>query len=111
MFSNYRPISVYLFFSKFLETATYKRLNEFLNKNSLLYNYQFGFREAHYTELALLDKIRNTFENNELVLQMFLDLPKAFHTINHNILLGKLEYDRILRMALIWMSNYTHDRS
>ena len=66
LFSNYRPVSVLPLFSKILERLMYKRLLKFINTNKLLYDYQFGFREEHSPQLALiylLDKVSDALEN------------------------------------------------
>ena len=67
----------------------------FLTKNNVLYKYQFGFRRNHSTALALievLDNIYRKLDENETVLGIYLDLQKAFDTVNHEILLYKLHY-------------------
>ena len=67
-----------------------KRLKAFLTANSVLYNYQFGFRQNYSTVLALIDVVDDIYshlENKEYVLGIYLDLQKAFDTIDHNILL------------------------
>ena len=95
LFCNYRPVSVLPVFSKILERLMYNRLISFINKHKLLFNFQFGFREGHSTNLALIylvDKISNSLDTGEYVLGLFLDFTKAFDTVNHDILLQKLEY-------------------
>ena len=65
----------------------------FFEKNYFFCPYQFGFREKHSTELAaayLVSKITHAIECNELTMGIFIDLSKAFDTINHDILLSKL---------------------
>ena len=79
--SNYRPISLLNVLSKILERLVYKRVLDFLNKNDILYKYQFGFRTGFSTSLALMevtDMIYDCLDNNLLVLGLFLDLKKAF---------------------------------
>jgi len=67
-----------------------KRLTSFINTNSLLYDYQFGFRKNYSTVLALIDVIDDIYshlENMDLVIWIYLNLQKAFDTIDHSILL------------------------
>lgn len=90
-FSNYRPISVLRCFSKVLEKLMYKRAITFLNKNNILSR----FRAGHSTQqvvIELVDKISQAIERNEYTVGLFSDLSKAFDTVNHHILLGKLEH-------------------
>ena len=112
-FSNYRPVSVLPAFSKILERLMYTRMLSFINKHKLLYNYQFGFRNNHSPELALIclvDRISDALERGEYVLGIFLDFSKAFDTVDHNILFAKLEYLGIRGIALQWIKCYLFDR-
>ena len=93
MFNNYHPVSILPVFSKILEKLMYNRILSFINKHKLLFEYQFGFREKHGTDIALivlLDKIMSSINDGEIVLGVCLDLSKAFDTVNHDILLKKL---------------------
>ena len=109
MFSNYRPVSVLPVFSKLVERLLYNRLIDFVNKHNLLYKYQFGFQEGKSTVMALiilLDKISKALENGEYVIGVFLDLSKAFDTVNHDILLQKLHHIGIRGVAYNWFVDY-----
>jgi hypothetical protein len=111
--SNYRPISVLPAFSKILERLVYNRLLDFINKYDILSQNQFGFRKNISTSMALLelvDNISNSIEKNEHTIGIFLDLAKAFDTVNHNILLKKLHHYGIRGNAYDWFENYLNNR-
>ena len=113
MFSNYRPVSLLPVFSMILERIMYNQLLSIINKHKLLYAYQFGFRKNHAPELALLclvDKISDALENGEYVLGLFLDFSKAFDTVNHDILLAKLDFLGIRGICLQWFRSYLSNR-
>ena len=108
-FNNYRPVSVLSVLSKVFERIMYNRLISFLESNKNLFNNQFGFRKQHSTYMALvllLDKIVKALENGEYVIGIFLDFSKAFDTVDHNILLKKLEYYGIRGVCLDWFKIY-----
>lgn len=92
VFNNYRPISILPCFSKVLEKLVYTRVIKHLNDN-ILYKHQYGFRKKHSTYMALLqliDKISTALDKNMFAIGIFLDLSKAFDTVDHDILLSKL---------------------
>ena len=112
-FANYRPISILPILSKILEKIVLKRLVDFLNEHNILNKSQFGFRKHHSTTLALIDlidNISNSLDNKDYTIGVFLDLSKAFDTINHKILLDKLSYYGICGLPLIWFTNYLSNR-
>ena len=87
---NYRPISLLPCLSKLLEKIVYKRLFSFLTHTKQLFSTQFGFRQGHFTNHTvslLIEKITNAFEEKKQIMGIFIDLCKAFDTINHSILL------------------------
>jgi hypothetical protein len=87
LFSNYRSVSVLPFFSKIFERLFYNHMISFINENNILYSNQFGFRRQHATYKAiitLLDKISQAIEKGEYVIGIFIDLSKAFDTVQHD---------------------------
>ena len=112
-FSNYRPISLPPLFSQILEKLMYNRLLSFLNKCKIINKNQFGFRNNHSTYMALLimlENVRNSLDNGECAIGVFLDFQKAFDTVDHDISLNKL-YDYGFRgIALEWFKSYMSNR-
>ena len=95
LISNYRPVSILPIFSKVLERVIYNRLMSYVDKLHILSENQFGFRRNHSTYLALLqlyNKISSAIDQNEFTIWVFLDLSKAFDTVDHDILLEKLQH-------------------
>ena len=111
--NNYRPISILSSLSKILEKIVHKRLYSFLNDNNLLIPNQFGFRNQHSTDHAIIqlcDKIITAISNKEHAVGIFMDLSKAFDTINHNILIYKLRSYGIRGKVLNWFEDYLRNR-
>ena len=114
LFNNYRPISLLPLFSKVLERLMYDRLYSFLVKYSILYSFQFGFRKAHSTYMALtcmLDKLHNALERGEYAIGIFIDFRKAFDTVDHGILLYKLYHYGVRGAAYDWFCDYLINRT
>jgi retron-type reverse transcriptase len=91
----------------------YKRLIKFIEKNRMLTHHQYGFRENRSTELAIIEltnKLTKAIDNGEFIIGIFIDLSKAFDTINHRILIQKLEHYGIRGVAQLWFQNYLTNR-
>ena len=91
--TNYRPISVLPFLSKVFERVMYNHISYFIDYLNILYKYQFGFRQKHSTQQAiitLVNKITSSLDTSDLVIGVFLDLKNAFDTVDHKILGDKI---------------------
>ena len=99
--------------NKILEKIMFKRLYEFLEVNQCIYNLQFGFRQKHSTNHALLSmtqQIRDIMESGNIAIGVFVDFQKAFDTVNHNILIKKLNHYGIRGTANKWFESYLNKR-
>ena len=111
--SNYRPVSVLPVISKLFERLMFNRITDFIDKQNILYKYQFGFRTNHGTDSALItlvDHIMSAIDSGNIVLGVFLDFKKAFDTVNHTILISKLNKYGIRGVALDWIKDYLRNR-
>lgn len=112
--ANYRPISILPVVSKVAEKWVAKLMIEHLNTGcNPLHPMQFGFRAHHSTETAnclFLEKIKFYLDKSSYVGAVFLDLKRAFDTVNHQVLLSKLTYFNFSEQALRWMNSYLSSR-
>ena len=112
-FDNYRPISVLQVLSKVIERVIHNQLYDYLENHNLLSQCQFGFRKKRSTTQAVTyykDYIRKQMEKGHLTGSLYLDLRKAFDTVNHGRLLSKLELYGIKSKELLWFETYLFGR-
>lgn len=111
--ANYRPISTLSCFTQIFEKLICKQLVNYIEKHQILNQFQFGFRKGKSTEQAIIEiteNLRKSIDNNLYTCGVFLDFAKAFDTVNHQILLMKLEKYGIRGVPLNWFSNYLNNR-
>ena len=111
--TNYRPISILPVFSKLLERIVYNRVYNYITEQKLLFPKQFEFQSNHSTEHAIVefvDNILKSFDKGDMTLGVFIDLSKAFDTVDHKILLQKLDFLGIRGTYLRWFKNYLSNR-
>ena len=111
--NNFRPISLLSIFDKIIEKLMHKRLYEFFEEHNILYKFQFGFRKKMSTGHSLIEiteEIKESIDNGKYGCGIFIDLKKAFDTVNHKILLTKLEHYGIRGALLKWFESYLTNR-
>ena len=111
---NYRPISILNIISKVFERVVFDQLSDYLEDNHLLTDFQYGFRRKRSTRDAvtiLTDHIKHNMDKSKVTGALYMDLRKAFDTVNHSCLLHKLPYNGILNTEIEWISNYLFKRS
>ena len=111
--TNYRPISLLLTISKLLEKIVYRRTYKFLERHDNLYVSQYGFREGHSCENAISELVSEIVKRQQegmYTLALFLDLSKAFDSLEHNVLLNKLTRYGIRGKTNEWFASYLQNR-
>ena len=111
--SNYRPISVLPFISRLFEKLLYDQFYDYLNTNNLIYRHQSGFRPLHSVVTCLMKNTNDWYLNidkGEYTGLIFIDLKKAFDTVDHNILLQKLAKYGVNGLEHDWFASYLNNR-
>ena len=112
-YSNYCPISLLSNLEKILEKLMYNRIFKFLNDSNSIYPLQFGFRRKYsttHTLISLTEDIRKNLDEGNIGCGIFVELQKAFDTVEHDILLAKLEHYGIHGLANEWFRSYLSNR-
>jgi hypothetical protein len=112
-FDNYRPISILPSISKIFEKAIYSQIYNHFHDNNLFMSNQYGFRKQHSTTHALLEIVEyiiKEMDKMNIPINIYMDLSKAFDTLNHDILLEKLSFYGIQDKAKALMSSYISNR-
>ena len=114
LFNNYRPISYRLLsLSKVYEKVAHSQLMSYFTSNKLFLPNQYGFRPKYSTETAtleLVDRMLKLLDNDKIPFCIFMDLSKAFDTLDHSILLKKLSFYGVSGVALGWFESYIYQR-
>ena len=111
--TNYRPISVLPALSKIFEKCVLNQLMFYITFHDIFAPNQYGFRSGKNTTdclVDLLEQINKSIDNGEFAVTLFLDLSKAFDTVNHSILLSKLSYYGIIGLENLWFKSYLQQR-
>lgn len=111
--TNYRPISLLPCISKIFERIMHTQLLKYFTDNNLFFSNQYGFRPSHSTEHAIVefvDRLLDGMNSSHIPLSVYIDLSKAFDTLDFDILLGKLSFYGVQNIALNLLSDYLHNR-
>ena len=112
--SNYRPISVLPEMCKITERVVFNQLMDFLNQNKLLSDFQYGFRPKHSCSdamLSILRTIHSQLRSNKKVCLITLDIQKAFDSVDHKLLLNKLQNIGCDNQSMNWFNSYLTNRT
>ena len=112
--NNYQPISVISVIAKVFERIVYDQLYSFLANEEIITNQQPGFRSLHSTVSALVEATDSwalDIDRGNVNAVVFLDLKKAFDTVDHDVLLGKLSLYGIQESAYDWFKSYLNNRT
>ena len=113
LFDNYLPISILPSISKIFERIIFNQINDHFTSHNLYYDGQYGFREKNSTQLAaleLIDRITHELDLGNTPINIYIDLSKAFDTLDHNILISKLQHYGIKGTALQLLLSYLSTR-
>ena len=111
--NNYRPISILPFLGKCIEYFVNDQLSRYVETNNILSPQQFGFRKDHSTTYLMYDLFDNIYDskaNGNIPSILFLDIKKAFDTVDHEILIKKLKFYGIDGTVILWLENYLKGR-
>ena len=114
--NNYRPISLLPAFSKIFEIIVFNKIMAFTNRNKLFYSHQYGFRPKHSTIHPILHLLNDCAEASnsnpiQITIAILCDLSKAFHVINRDILIAKLDYYGLRGLIKDWLISYLSNRT
>lgn len=111
--ANFRPIKVLPISEKLMESAVKNQFLKFIEEENIIHKNQSGFREKHSCETSfnfILSKWKEAIDKKEYVITVFLDFRRAFETIDHKILLRKLEAYGVRGAEINWFQNYVEGR-